>query len=192
MKKILKGSDYDRIEEFANDLIEDLGLKLFPVNCFEVAFLLGIEIKKYSEIPDEDRDFVVSKYEDGYSVRIENKYIIYYNDTMIRERIKFTIWHEIAHIQLGHLEPDCTESYARLEEEANHFASYVMAPLAFIHNLGLSDPWEIADVCEISFDMACNVMNHYCSAFQFASIRNTILNGRIVKLLTYIPKEGAA
>ena len=192
MKKILKGYDYNAIEETANDLIEDLGLRLFPVNCFEVAFLLGIEIKKYSEIPEADRDFVVSKYEDGYSIKICGKYIIYYNDTLDRNRIKFTIWHEIAHIQLGHLEYDCTKSYARLEEEANHFAAYVMAPLAFIHNLGLSDPWEIADVCEISFDCACNVYEHYQKAFQFASIRNAILSGRIVKLLTYIPKEGAA
>ena len=57
--KLLQGKDYDRIEEIANDLIEDLGLTLFPVNCFEVAFLLGIEIKKYSDIPEEDREFVI-------------------------------------------------------------------------------------------------------------------------------------
>lgn len=191
MKKILKGRDYDRIEEIANDLIEDLGLKLFPVNCFEVAFLLGIEIKKYSEIPTADRGFVLSKYEDGYSIKICGKYIIYYNDAIDYNRIKFTIWHEIAHIQLGHLEADCMGSYERLEEEANHFAAFIMAPLVFIHNLGLSNPFEIADVCEISFDCACNVYEHYIRAFQFDSVRRVILAGRIATLLTYIPKEVA-
>ncbi|MCQ2595383.1 MAG: ImmA/IrrE family metallo-endopeptidase [Treponemataceae bacterium] len=191
MKKILKGCDYDRIEEIANDLIEDLGLSLFPVNCFEVAFLLGIEIKKYSELPEIDRDFVVSKSKDGYSIKIGNKYIIYYNDELDRNRIKFTIWHEIAHIQLGHLETDCTELYALLEEEANHFAAFIMAPLALVHNLGLSNPVEIADVCEISFDCACNVYEHYIRAFRFPNIKNTILAGRIVRLLTYRPKEVA-
>ena len=192
MKKLMKRGDYDRVEEIANDMIEDLGLKWFPVNCFEVAFLLGIEIKKYSEIPEKDRDFVISKSEDGYSIKIGYKYIIYYNDTIDRNRIKFTIWHEIAHIQLGHLETDCTKAYALLEEEANHFAAYVMAPLALIHNLGLSDPFEIADVCEISFDCACNVYGHYIRAFSFASVRRTILSGRIVGLLTYIQKEEVA
>jgi len=191
MEKILKGRDYDKIEEIVNDLIEDLGLKQFPVNCFEVAFLLGIEIKKYSEIPEADRDFIVSKSEDGYSIKIGNKYIIYYNDELDRNRTKFTIWHEIAHIQLEHLEADCTGSYARLEEEANHFASFIMAPLAFIHNLGLSDPFEIADVCEISFECACNVYEHYIRAFRFDSVKNVILAGRIVRLLTYSPKEVA-
>ena len=192
MKKLLKGKEYDRIEEIANDMIEDLDLKLFPVNCFEVAFLLGIEIKKYSEIPDADREFIISKCEYGFTIRKGGKYFIYYNDTLDRNRIKFTIWHEIAHIQLGHLESDCAKPYALLEEEANHFAAYVMAPLAFIHNLGLSAPWEIADVCEISFDCACNVFEHYQNAFQFASVRNAILNGRIVRLLTYIPKNVVA
>lgn len=190
--KILSGKDYDRIEEAANDLIEDLGLKLFPVNCFEVAFLLGIELKKYSEIPEEDRAFVESKYEDGYSIKIQDKYIIYYNDSIDKNRIKFTIWHEIAHIQLGHVEPGCTERYARIEEEANHFATYIMAPLVFIHNLGLSGPFEIAEVCEISLEHACNVFERYQHTFRYAGIRNIILSGRIARLLTYIPQEAAS
>lgn len=189
--KLLKGKDYDRIEKAANDLIEDLGVKLFPVNCFEVAFLLGIELKKYSEIPEEDREFVESKYKDGYSIKEQDKYIIYYNDTIDLSRIKFTIWHEIAHIQLEHVEPDCTENYARLEEEANHFASYIMAPLVFIHNLGLTDPFKIAEICGISFEHACNVLNRYYNTFQYASIRNIVLNGRIAQLLTYVPKREA-
>lgn len=190
--KILKSYDYDRIEETANDLIEDLGLKLFPVNCFEVAFLLGIELKKYSETPDEDRDFVASKSDDGYSIKIHDKYIIYYNDAIDRNRIKFTIWHEIAHIQLGHFEPDCSKSYAHIEEEANHFASYIMAPLAFIYMLGLSSPLEIAKICEISFMHACNVFERYNNTFRYARIRNIVLSGRITQLLTYAPQEVAA
>ncbi len=189
MRKILKGNDYERIEDEANNLIEDLGIKLFPVNCFEVAAYLSIEIHTCSEFDEADRDFIVSKFNDGFTILKGGKYIIYYNDAILRERIKFTIWHEIAHIQLGHLESDCMISYEQMEEEANHFAVYVMAPLAFIHNLGLTDPWEIADVCEISFDCASNVYEHYQKAFQFASIRNAILSGRITRLLTYIPKE---
>ena len=194
MKKcrLLQGKAYDRIEEIANDLIEDLGLTLFPVNCFEVAFLLGIEIKKYSDIPEEDREFVISKYEDGYSSKIIDKYVIYYNEALDRNRIKFTIWHEIAHIQLGHLEEDCLGNYLRLEEEANHFASYIMAPLVFIHNLGLTNIFDIAEVCQISLDHACNVLNRYYNTFRYASIRNIVLNGRIGRLLTYVPKEVVA
>ena len=79
MKKLMCGSDYDQVEEACNILIEDLGIKIFPVKCFEVAWLLGIEIKKYSEIPPEDREKVVSKTEDGYSAKIGDRFFIYYN-----------------------------------------------------------------------------------------------------------------
>ena len=192
MKKLLRGKDYERIEEEANDLIEDLGLRLFPVNCFEVAFLLGIAIKTYAEFNAEDAAFIVSKCEDGFTIRKGEKYIIYYNDAIDRNRIKFTIWHEIAHIQLGHLERDCNLAYEWQEEEANHFAAYVMAPLVFVHRLGLSDPIMIADVCEISLECACHVYEHYVKAFQYENVRNAILNGRIARLLTYIPKEASA
>lgn len=188
MKKLLQASDYARIEDVVNDLIEDLGLRQFPVNCFEVAFMLGIEIKKYSQFSKTDRDFVVSEYEDGFSITSAGKFIIYYNDSMDRRRNKFTIWHEIAHIQLGHFESDCMISYEQKEMEANHFAAYVMAPLAFIHNLGLCAPSEISDVCEISLACAYKVYGHYKKAFRYESIRNAILNGRIVNLLTYSPK----
>lgn len=185
MKKILKGHDYDGIDEVANDLIEDLGLRRFPLDCFEVAFLLGIELRQYSGLSEQDRIFVESRYKDGYSVRTAGKYVISYNDSMNRNRVKFTIWHEIAHIQLGHFEGACAKSEALMEEEANHFAAYVMAPLAFVHKLGLFSPAEIAEVCEISFECACNVHEHYVRAFRFAGVRNAIINGRIAKLLTF-------
>lgn len=192
MKKILKGSDYDRIEEEANNMIEDLGIAQFPLNCFEVAFLLNIEIHKCSEFSGYDREFIVSKFNDGFTIRKGGRYIIYYNDAMMRKRIKSTMWHEIAHIQLGHLEADCTIPYEQKEEEANHFAVYVMAPLAFVHRLALKSPQEISETCGISFECACNVHEHYLKAFQYAGIRDEILNGRIAKLLTYDPKGGVA
>ena len=169
MKKILKSCDYDRIEEEANNLIEDLGIKQFPMNCFTVALLLAVEIHGCSEFSGNDREFIVSRFQDG-----------------------FTIWHEIAHIQLGHLEAGCMISYGQMEEEANHFAAYVMAPLVFVHRLQLTSPQEISDTCEIGFECASNVYVHYIRAFRSTRIRNTILNGRIARLLTCVRKDGVA
>ena len=55
MKKILKRKDYDRIEEELNILIEDYGVKYFPMDCFEVASLMNIEIKSYSQFSQDER-----------------------------------------------------------------------------------------------------------------------------------------
>lgn len=192
MTRELQRNDYDRVEEEAENLVEDLGLKNFPLDCFQVAEQLDIGIHKCSEFPIKDEEFIVSRYPDGFTVFKKGKYHIYYNESQNLNRIKFTIWHEIAHIHLGHLEADCTISKEQKEEEANHFAAYLMAPLALIHNLGLEDPVEIADLFEISINLACNAYRHYINAFRYTCIKNIILNSRLAKLLVYLPKEDIA
>lgn len=187
MIKGLKRNEYDMVEEEAENLVEDLGLKIFPLDCFQVAELLDIGIHECSEFPINDEEFIVSKYPDGFTVFKKGKYHIYYNESQDSKRIKFTIWHEIAHIQLGHLEADCTKSKEQKEEEANHFAAYLMAPLALIHKLGLEDPREIAELFEISINLACNAYKHYTNAFRYTCTKNIILNGRLAKLLVNLP-----
>ena len=90
----LLGSEYDEIEEEANCLFEDLGIKKYPADCFEVARLLGIELVKYSDSSDEDREFMTSKYEEGFSVMTaKSRYAIYYNDSLPACTVRFTIWY---------------------------------------------------------------------------------------------------
>ena len=183
MKKILKGADYNRIEEELTYLIEDLGLKYFPMDCFEVAVLLKIEVRTYSDFCKEDRNFVVSKAKDGFTVRKNGGFVIYYDASVRRDRVLFTIWHEIAHIHLGHFESNI--SYKQMEEEANHFAAAALAPLAFVHNLSLTSEDLICKMCGVSEKMAGNVIRHYNRAFRYESVKRKILNGRITKLLTF-------
>ncbi len=123
-KVILQGWEYDEIEDTVTNLFEDLGFTEFPVSCFEVASKLRIELKKYSEVPEEDREMLVSKYEDGYGSNLGKfRYVIYYNDKKDANRIRFTIWYEIGHIQLGHYDKfDKTQE--RMKAEANHFAVF--------------------------------------------------------------------
>ena len=88
----LLGSEYDEIEEEANCLFEDLGIKKYPADCFEVARLLGIELVKYSDSSDEDRKFMTSKYEEGFStMTAKSRYTIYYNDSLPPCTVRFTI-----------------------------------------------------------------------------------------------------
>ena len=192
MTKGLKRNDYNWVEEEAENLVEDLGLKIFPLDCFQVAEQLDIGIHACSEFSTKDEEFIVSRYPDGFTVFKKGKYHIYYNESQDSNRIKFTVWHEIAYIQLGHLEADCTKSKEQKEEEANHFAAHLMAPLAFIHNLGLEDPQEIADLFEISINLACNAYRHYINAFRYTCIKNIILNSRLAKLLVYLSKDDVA
>ena len=171
MECILQGTDYEEIEDAANNLIEDLGLEQSQLNCFEVVFLLGIGIKKYSELPAADRIFLMSKSRDGFSIRTERQYVIYYNDSLDKDRIRFSIWNEIAHIQLGHLEADCHGARAHFEEDAKHFANYIITYNKFSYTTKLYHSLKNAYTKEIRSDHYYKQLTHYC---------NTIMNNHIM------------
>ena len=90
--KLLKPTDYDEIEETVINLFEDLGYTEFPVDCFDIASKLNIELRKYSEVKEEDRNFLEDRYEDGFTVKVENaKYILSYNDNMPSSPLVFLL-----------------------------------------------------------------------------------------------------
>ncbi|MBP5437778.1 MAG: ImmA/IrrE family metallo-endopeptidase [Treponema sp.] len=180
MECILQGTDYEEIEDAANNLIEDLGLEQSQLNCFEVVFLLGIGIKKYSELPAADRIFLMSKSRDGFSIRTERQYVIYYNDSLDKDRIRFSIWNEIAHIQLGHLESDCQGCRERLEDDANYFANYIMTCHNFSYKTSFFSNFNTFSTYAINFYAAYKQVNQCYSTI----IRNSILYEKIARLGT--------
>lgn len=184
-KVILQGWEYDEIEDTVTDLFEDLGFTEFPVSCFEVASKLKIELKKYSEVPEEDREMLVSKYEDGYGSNLgKYRYVIYYNDTKDADRIRFTIWYEIGHIQLGHYDKfDKTQE--RMKAEANHFAVFAQAPMPAVI---LSEPYNEYDVSStfnLSYECACNLYSSYLHVTYYPNIIKKIMQKRIINVLDF-------
>jgi len=100
---------------------------------------------------------------DGYSIYDENKqkYKIIYNDEIVsEERIRFTLMHEIAHIYLGHFIDFEQTKLCRgglyeddlevLDKEANHFASKVLAPEIVLLHAGWKSPKMIRQQCALS------------------------------------------
>lgn len=181
----LKSERYEEIQETANCLFEDLGFTEYPVNPFEVARRLMIELKYYSSIPLEDKDFIVSKFEDGYGVKISGlKYTIYLSDEMPKERIKFTLWLEIGHIQLGHYEQN-EKSQALMNAEAKAFAKYCIAALPFVTLLNPSDPIELQMAFGLSRECSEYIFRAYKNATFWNSIRKKICDNRITEILNF-------
>lgn len=197
MGKYRKDIDYDFIEENANDMIEDLGEIVFPLNCFNVARKLGISLKEYSDYREEDKAFLLSISNDGFCVKKINQFVIAYNDENPEVRIKFTIWHEIGHIQLGHLDSFADNVLSvstsnKLEKEADYFARYVLAPLPLICLLGCDSVEKIATSCKISHQCAGYVFDNYNKAMVYPSLKSKIMNNRIRELLKFYfsPEDG--
>lgn len=186
MEKVyLQGWEYDEIEDTVTDLLEDLGFTEFPVSCFEVASRLRIDVKKYSEVPEEYREMLVGKYEDGYGTCLAKyRYAIYYNDKMNADRIRYTIWYEIGHIQLGHYDRfDKTQE--RMKAEANRFAIFAQAPMGAVI---LAEPYNELDISwtfNLSLECAENVYSTYLKVSQYPSVVRKIMNKRIMNVLDF-------
>ncbi len=84
-------------------------------------------------------------YDDGYTIKAGKSSIILYNslyDIICPQRLRFSLAHEVGHIFLNHIVDD-----AKSEEEANYFASQIVAHDALVVTM-LKDSWD-ATVCYI-------------------------------------------
>lgn len=182
---ILQGEEYDEIEETVTSLFEDLGFTSFPVDCWEVASRLKIDLKKYSEVSKEDKDMLVAKFEDGYGSCLgKYRYAIYYNDEIDSDRIKFTIWYEIGHIQLGHYD-NCKKSQQQMKAEANHFAVFAQAPMPAVILSKPKDEYDISSTFDLSLECAENVFSTYKKVTYYSSIVRKIMDKRILQVLDF-------
>lgn len=156
--------DYIRIENSVVDLYTELNIKTIPINPFNIAKQKGYELIPYSKIEKEACEILRKKEIAGASGRIKNGiYRIFYDDSNGENRQKFTIMHEIGHIELGHKEDSC---YA--EKCANYYATYALAPSHMIGRLGCEDfidismRFNVSEQCAtFAFDRYIRWKNHY-------------------------------
>lgn len=97
---------------------------------------------------------------DGFTIYNGRNFCIAYNDLVsVKSRIRFTLMHEIGHIVCGHFTDFRASSlspsqYAVLEEEANYFASCVLAPSSVVKRCGLDTQCSLRCACAISKEAA--------------------------------------
>lgn len=126
-----------------------------PVNLSKICKAEHIRLFTYNEGTKLIKQFNLEENmidNDAFSI----SRIIFYDDTKIITRQRFSIAHEMGHIFL-HSSKEATV-YNReptpndnpIESEANIFASRLLAPLCVLHYLNVQSPEEIAEICRIS------------------------------------------
>lgn len=143
-----------------------------------IAAMPHVVIYSYSEAIEKyhwDPEILFSPSDSGFTLveksQSQIKSIIFYNDHDPRERIRFTIAHEIGHIVLGHLEKN-----KNFENEANCFARNLLCPI-YAKDMLISDCCEeYHDVFGVSLDMASVTLPLRSSDYYYADQR------RITKL----------
>lgn len=119
----------------------DYNVTSLPVKVLNIARRTGIRVIKNS-IANE-----LAENEKGHSYNKDNELIIIYDDTDPKTVMRFTIAHELGHIFLGH---DLQNPTLSMENEANVFASRLLAPACVLWALDLHAPEEISKLCDIS------------------------------------------
>lgn len=141
---------YQKSRDLAWRILLQEGVRELPVPIVRLCRQMGIRVQSFTPIDGND----------GYSTIIDGEPRIFVSDRCSAERKRFTVAHELGHILLGHVgmlglvnrEPDPKDN--PIEQEANVFASRLLAPACVLWALNLREPEEIAAVCRISYQSA--------------------------------------
>ena len=149
MHGCLPKSRYEEIEDAVIDMLEDCKVTHYPIDPFELARKLHYRLRPYSSLSKSKQEWALEVSKDGFSQLEEDEitgmtyYVIYFNDGEKNiGRLRWTILHEIGHCYLGH---HCLRNLNKkvIEEEANHFAKYALAPPPLVKALDIHSVSEL-------------------------------------------------
>lgn len=121
-------------------------IKSFPIDCFNIIKEYGLEARSYSSLNGELKNYCLMYSDDAFKY----KNLIYYNDLKPFGRIRFSLMHELGHILLEH-QGDQTPAQ---EQEANFFASNILAPRMAIHYARCKNRTDVAKIFNITNEAA--------------------------------------
>lgn len=150
--------DYSKYKQSRNlswQILIDHGIAKLPIKVSLICKAMNIRIVSYSkgyQYLTNFKEYALNN--DGFT--FENT--IFYNDKCNVGRQRFTVAHELGHCLLhggkGLYNREPSTSDNPIEEEANVFASRLLAPACVLWGLGVTTPQQIADLCNISIQSA--------------------------------------
>ena len=135
----------EHIKEKVFEVYKECDIHSFPIDCFSILKHYGIRLITYKEAKEQNPELyrAISNYSnDAFRFRMS----VYYNSSNTDGRIRFSLMHELGHFILGH-----TEENSNNENEADCFASNMLAPRVAIEEAECSTSDDIHDKFGISY-----------------------------------------
>lgn len=121
--------DIQRIEQKVLEVYQTCQIRSFPIDCASIMKAYGFTLYTYQELRQTNPELYAAarKYsDDAFKFRMS----IFYNADSVDGRVRFSLMHELGHHLFGHEGRSAEE-----EEEADCFASHILAPRILIHHL---------------------------------------------------------
>ena len=181
MKWFLPSNRYDEIRLTVSNLIEDWGISVYPFCIWSLLRKMGISVVPYSALPEDIRNTLLTYYPDAFTIYPSDfnpvKTTIYYNDEIAnRNRIRFTLAHELAHLVLMHLGTDDII----YEHEADIFANYLLVPAPLIIESASFDYEVVSTNFVVSHGCAASACDRAIKRIQYGPMKRVEYEQRIL------------
>lgn len=150
--------NYGLIKHTILKVYKDCNIKSFPIDCFNILNTYGIKAYPYDSLPDKLKEYCMRFSEDA----INYKDVICYNNHHPTGRIRFSLMHELGHFILKHSQNDNQD----IEQQANFFASNILAPRMAIHYAKCDKTSAISVQFGITKEAAQYAYNDYMKWYQ--------------------------
>lgn len=178
----IPGRRYDAIEEAVLEMYLKADIHEIPVPMQAIADAFDYEVCSYQMAGGELEETLLQCSPDATTVQYPSheRVTIFYNAGQPLLRQRFSFFHEVGHLILGH-----KEESALAEKEANHFAATALCPLPLLEHHRISDVESIVQVFEISKDCATNRVHALENQRNVrSSIANVKFRGEVIKQFT--------
>lgn len=152
MYKIKK---YEEIVKVVNKILINENINKIPVKVSSICYSNNILLFSYKEGYNIIKKLELDDklYNKGFSIYINNKYIIFYDENQDIKLIRFIIAHELGHIFLNHFQVDyINDNISILEEEANIFAISLLIPIQILNKININKFKDIPIIFDIPLD----------------------------------------
>lgn len=143
--------DYRRATNRAYTVLNDLHISKYPIEIYHIIdCYMNIRVIPYSLLCIRrgitwNALMNLNVSEKGFIVKRGELFLMFYNDTLDDEIIRFTLAHELGHYSLDHQEDN-----EATDKEANCFARNILSPVPIRDYLSISEVSECCDAFNIS------------------------------------------
>ncbi len=142
--------DCNQIRKVAANALITCNIHSFPIDCFAILKQYGFRVYSYLELQKKKPELYnlcISYSQDAFCINSLN--LIAYNSQKSANRIRFSLMHELGHHLLRH-----RNDLPSNEDEANYFASNILAPRIAMYYAHLKSVNEVGQFFNLSSSAA--------------------------------------